>query len=252
MRYAKIAISTVTIAAIISMVLTATRTASAGIFDDPKNLEVLPEDISAEDLRQTMRGFVHGTGSRCSGCHVGKVEADLNTYDFSLDDKENKLTARKMIQLVRDINENISDLFPNSDEPPITVTCATCHRGQAKPEMIEDVVLQTLHDEGLDQSVTKFRELRERYYGGYTFDFSERVLMRIAEDLGGRNELDAAMMFVNLNLEYFPQSSGTYVLRAQVLTEQGDIDAARSDYETALEMEPDSWWIKEQLDNLNQ
>ena len=118
--------------------------------------------------------------------------------------------------------------------------------------MIEDVVLQTLHDEGLDQSVAKFRELRERYYGGYTFDFSERVLMRIAEDLGAQNELDAAMVFVNLNLEYFPQSSRTYVLRAQVSTEQGDIDAARSDYETALEMEPDSGWIKEQLDNLNQ
>jgi Tfp pilus assembly protein PilF len=41
-------------------------------------------------------------------------------------------------------------------------------------------------------------------------------------------------------------------LRAEVFAEQGDIEAARSDYETALEMEPDSWWIKEQLDNLNQ
>ena len=247
MRYSKIA----TIAAIISIYLTATGSASAGLFDDPKNLEVLPEDISAEDLRQTMRGFAQGTGSRCSACHVGEVEADLSTYDFSLDDKEKKLKARKMIQLVRDINENIGNLFPDSDEPLVTVTCATCHRGQEKPEMIEDVVLQTLHDEGLDQSVAKFRELRERYYGGYTFDFSERVLMRIAEDLGAQNELDAAMVFVNLNLEYFPQSSRTYVLRAQVLTEQGDIDAARSDYVTALEMEPDSWWIKEQLDNLN-
>ncbi len=157
-----------------------------------------------------------------------------------------------MIQLVRDINENIGKLFPDSEEPLVTVTCATCHRGQEKPEMIEDVVLQTLHDEGLDQSVARFRELRERYYGGYTFDFSERVLMRIAEDLGAQSELDAAMVFVNLNLEYFPQSSRTYVLRAQVSTEQGDIDAARSDYETALEMEPDSGWIKEQLNNLNQ
>ena len=154
-----------------------------------------------------------------------------------------------MIQLVRDINENIGKLFPDSEEPLVTVTCATCHRGQAKPEMIEDVVLQTLHDEGLDQSVTKFRELRERYYGSYTFDFSERVLMGIAEDLGGRNELDAAMIFVNLNLEYFPQSSRTYVLRAQVLTEQGDIDAARSDYETALEMEPESRWVSWQERN---
>ena len=107
MRYSKMATSTATIAAIISIYLTTTGTATAGIFDDPKNLEVLPEDISAEDLRQTMRGFAQGTGSRCSACHVGKIEADLSTYDFSIDDKEKKLKARKIIQLVRDINENI-------------------------------------------------------------------------------------------------------------------------------------------------
>jgi len=243
---------TASIAVTISIFLTAAGGASAGIFDDPQNLKVLPEDISTEELRRTMRGISQGTGSRCSVCHVGKVEADLSTYDFSIDDKEKKLKARKMIQLVRDINENIAMLFPDSTEPLVEVTCATCHRGQAKPEMIQDVVFATLHDKGLDQSVAKFRDLRERYYGGYTYDFSERVLMRIAEDLGAQNELDAAMKFVNLNLEYYPQSSRTYVLRAEVFAEQGDIDAARSDYETALEMEPESWWIKEQLDNLNQ
>jgi tetratricopeptide (TPR) repeat protein len=248
MRYPKTAV----IAVAISIFFTATETASAGIFDDPKNLKVLPEDISTEDLRQTMRGFAQGTGSRCSACHVGKVEADLSTYDFSVDDKEKKLKARKMIELVRDINENIAKLFPDATEPLVEVTCATCHRGQAKPEMIQDVVFATLHDEGLNESVAKFRELREHYYGGYTYDFSERVLMRIAEDLGAQNELDAALRFVNLNLEYYPESSRTYVLRAEVFAEQGDIEAARSDYETALEMEPDSWWIKEQLDNLNQ
>ena len=247
MRYPK----TAAIAVTISIFFAGTETASAGIFDDPKNLKVLPEDISTAELRQTMRGFAQGTGSRCSACHVGKVEADLSTYDFSVDDKEKKLKARKMIQLVRDINENIAKLFPDSTEPLVEVTCATCHRGQAKPEMIQDVVFATLHDEGLDESVAMFRELRERYYGGYTYDFSERVLMGIAEDLGAQNELDAALRFVNLNLEYFPQSSRTYVLRAAVLAEQGDIESARSDYETALEMEPDSRWIKEQLDKLN-
>ncbi len=247
MRYATTAATSFTA----SILLIAAGAASGGIFDDPKNLEVLPEDISAEELRQTMRGIAQGTGSRCSACHVGKIEADLNTYDFSLDDKEKKHKARKMLKLVQEINENIANLFPDSPEPLVTVTCATCHRGQEKPEMIQDVLIQTLHDEGLEQSVARYRELREHYYGGYTYDFSERVLMRIAEDLGGRNELDAALRFVNLNLEYFPESSRTYVLRAQVLTEQGDIDGARRDYETALEMEPDSWWIREQLDNLN-
>ena len=85
---------TAAIVVTISFFLTAGGVASAGIFDDPQNLKVLPEDISTEELRQTMRGFAQGTGSRCSACHVGKVEADLSTYDFSIDDKEKKLKAR--------------------------------------------------------------------------------------------------------------------------------------------------------------
>ena len=225
--------------------------ASAGLFDDPKNLKILPEDTSAEQLRQMMRGISQGTGNRCSACHVGEVEADLSTYDFSLDDKEKKAKARKMIKMVQDINASLASAFPDADEPLVAVTCATCHRGQSKPEMIEDVLMQALHEDGLDQAMVRYRELRDRYYGGYTFDFSERMLMRIAEDLGAQEELDAAKGFVNLNLEYFPESSRSYVLRAQILAEQGDIEAARQDYETALGMEPDSWWIKEQLDKLN-
>ena len=58
--------------------------AFAGTFDNPTNLKVLPENISPDELGQTMRGFAMGTGNRCSACHVGEVEADLSTYDFSL------------------------------------------------------------------------------------------------------------------------------------------------------------------------
>ena len=235
----------------LALLLTAATTASAGMFDDAKNLKVLAEDTSAAELRATMRGISMGTGNRCSACHVGEVEADLSTYDFSLDDKEKKAKARKMIKLVQEINASLARAFPDAAEPLVAVTCATCHRGQSKPEMIEDVLSATLHDEGLEQSIAKYRELRERYYGGYTFDFSERMLMRLAENFGASDDLDSAMGFVNLNLEYFPESSRTYVLRAQVLAELGDIEAARHDYETALEMEPDSWWIREQLDKLN-
>jgi tetratricopeptide (TPR) repeat protein len=221
--------------------------AYAGLFDDPSNLEVLPEDISAAELRDTMRGFSRGTGSRCSACHVGEVEADLSTYDFSLDDKEMKLKAREMISLVDNINEQIAAAFPHSSEPPMQVTCATCHRGQAKPEMIEDVLTKTVTGEGLESAIQKYRKLRERYHGGYTFDFSERVLTRIAEDYGVNGDFDEALGFINLNLEFFPESSISYVLRAQVRTETQDTEGAREDYRKALEIEPNSEFIKRQL-----
>ena len=225
--------------------------AQAGLFDDPSNLEVLPKDISSGELRDTMRGFSQGTGSRCYACHVGEVEADLSTYDFTLDDKEKKLKAREMIKLVGSINKQIAAAFPHTSEPPVQVTCATCHRGQAKPEMIEDILKQSVAEDGLEMGIEKYRQLRERYHGGYTFDFSERVLMGIAENYGVSGDFAKALGFVNLNLEFFPQSSRTYVLRAQVRAEIQDIEGAREDYQKALEIEPDSDFIKQQLDALD-
>ena len=225
--------------------------ASAGTFDDAKNLQALPEETSANELRAMMRAISMGTGNRCSACHVGEVEADLSTYDFSLDDKEKKQNARKMIEMTQEINAALASAFPDAEEPLVSVTCATCHRGQSKPEMIEDVLTRSLKSDGLDASIAKYRELRGRYYGGYTFDFSERMLMRMVETFGATAQLEAAMAYVDLNLEYFPESSRSYVLRAEVFAADGNITAARRDYEKALQMEPGSRWIKEQLDKLN-
>ena len=235
----------------LSIFLVAPIASSAGTFDDPKNLEVLPKDISPDELRQTMKGISQGLGARCSTCHVGKIEADLSTYDFSVDDKESKLKARKMLSMVRDINNHISDAFADSSDPLVTVTCATCHRGQTKPVMLEDVRASTFRSEGLDETVANYRQLRERYFGGYTFDFSEPVLVRFAENLAVANDLDAALGIIDLNLEFYPNSSRTYVLRAQVLTEKGDTAGARKNYVEALSISPDSAWIKQQLENLD-
>ena len=78
------------------------------------------------------------------------------------------------------------------------------------------------------------------------------MLMRLAEDFGARGDYDEALGFIDLNLEFFPQSSRTYVLRAQVLTETGDIDGARENYRKAIELEPESGWLKQQLAGLDQ
>ena len=223
----------------------------AGTFDDPKNLEVLPKDISPDELRETMKGISQGLGARCSTCHVGKIEADLSTYDFSADDKDSKLKARKMLAIVRDINDHIADAFADVPDPLVTVSCATCHRGQKKPVMLEDVLAETLRDEGLEETIANYRQLRKQYYGGYTFDFSERVLMRFAENLAVASDLEPALRIIDLNLEFYPDSSRSYVLRAQVLAEKGDTASARKDYIKALSIEPDSAWIKQQLDMLD-
>lgn len=237
-------------AILLLMGLSGSAAAQTDIFDNPSNLKVLPDDVSSAELRQTMRGFSRGTGSRCSTCHVGEVERDLTTYDFSLDDKKSKLKAREMIKLVSQINQSIAEAFPHAEEPLVTVTCATCHRGLPKPEMIEDVLARSYHADGLDAAISKYRHLRDQNYGGYSYDFSENVLMRVAERLGMAEDFDATLAFVNLNLEYYPQSVRSYVMRAQVLTEIGDINGARADYEQALAIRPGNPRIQQELEKL--
>lgn len=42
------------------------------VFANPQNLKVLPKDISAKELGETMKGFATGLGVRCETCHVGR------------------------------------------------------------------------------------------------------------------------------------------------------------------------------------
>jgi photosynthetic reaction center cytochrome c subunit len=98
----------------------------------PKNLQVLPKDLTRQQVVQIMRGFTRGLGVRCPYCHVGEEGADLSTFDFASDEKANKKTARLMIQMSEEANTKLANV---GDKPAgeRRVTCYTCHRGQEKP-----------------------------------------------------------------------------------------------------------------------
>jgi hypothetical protein len=81
----------------------------------PKNLKILKPD----DVLQTMFSIRAGLGVRCDFCH--------NPQDYSSDEKAEKLTARKMLEMVNTANTNTF----NGEQK---VVCWTCHRGQQKPE----------------------------------------------------------------------------------------------------------------------
>ena len=65
-----------------------------------------------------MAAFVVGLGGKCDMCHV--------EGDRASDDKKEKVIARKMIVMTREINAK----FPDGQEH---VTCFTCHRGSEHP-----------------------------------------------------------------------------------------------------------------------
>ena len=93
----------------------------------------MPKDIPKPQLIQMMRGFTMGLGVRCEHCHVGEGN-DLSKFDFASDAKTEKVTARRMIGMAREINTKlISGFPPGRDENTPAVTCYTCHRGEKKP-----------------------------------------------------------------------------------------------------------------------
>ena len=85
-----------------------------------KNVLVL-KDIPADQLIPTMQFIRASLGVGCGFCHVEGA--------FDKDDKETKVTARKMMVMMMAINK---DNFNGRQE----VTCNTCHRGSANPVSI--------------------------------------------------------------------------------------------------------------------
>jgi hypothetical protein len=92
----------------------------------PQNLQVLPKDASRQDLLAAMRNFTQGLGVECNYCHVDR--------DFASDDKQQKKTARVMMQLVGHTNEMIAGGVAKAPADVVKVQCVTCHRGKAIPE----------------------------------------------------------------------------------------------------------------------
>lgn len=225
---------------LISLSLLAPGTGQAQIFDDPENLQVLPEDISPAQLRATMRSFAMGTGMRCSSCHLGEEGQPLETYDFASDEEERKLIARDMLRMVQRINDEHLAGMDEVGDDRLRVTCSTCHRGQPKPWMLADRLDASFEDGGTGALLGTYEELRGRYYGGYQYDFSEWSLLNYADTLAQRGEMAAAQAVVETNLEHHPDSEWTLMSLAQLAAAGGEVQRAVELLDQVLAINPDN------------
>jgi formate-dependent nitrite reductase cytochrome c552 subunit len=80
------------------------------------NLKVL----TAQNVEITMQNITFALGLRCIDCH--------DVTDLSLDTKPQKVKARMMLEMVRDINAKFGDGKTH-------VTCWTCHRASTQPQL---------------------------------------------------------------------------------------------------------------------
>jgi hypothetical protein len=177
--------------------------------DSFTNLKVLPRDISPDSLVAMMGRFTRALGVRCSHCHVGEEGRPLSTYDFAADDKAAKRTARVMLQMVHHINHEHLAEVERRVEPPVRVECATCHRGATTPRMLQDILLAAYQVAGIDSTIATYRSLRERFYGRFTYDFSEVPLADVATRINAPGRMADAERLMAMNVELFPNSNFT-------------------------------------------
>lgn len=86
---------------------------------DFSNLQVLPTDISHDDLDKIMDAYCESLNVKCNFCHIkGNMASD------TLDEKK---IARKMMVMTNEINEK----YFGKDTG--TVGCMTCHNGKQNP-----------------------------------------------------------------------------------------------------------------------
>jgi hypothetical protein len=106
-------------------------------YQKPRNLKILPKDISDAKLDSIMQTYNIALGVKCNFCHLPAKGIDIakDSLDYAADGEPMKEDARKMMRMTIDINKN--NFYYNKDIRPEylnTVTCKTCHRGEPYPE----------------------------------------------------------------------------------------------------------------------
>ena len=201
--------------------------------DSLVNTKVIPKSTPVLQAIGTMRNFTSDLGVRCQFCHVGEEGQPLARFDFVSDEKRTKQVARQMMLLVQEANRRLDTLPGHQPDDP-QVTCATCHRGVSKPMPLSAVIAAAASAGGADSAVKAYRALRQRYYGSGAYDFGEGQLNTAAFRLGRANKFDEALAMLRLNEEFYPNSSGMYVFRGNVLLMKADTAGAETAFREAV------------------
>jgi hypothetical protein len=231
-----------------------------------QNLQVLPSDMAQPQLMQVMAGFTQALGVQCGFCHVptppasgfpgpppgsqGGGRGGPPPFDFPSDDKPQKRAARAMMLMVRDLNPKVATAVGKSPEATTQVRCVTCHRGVPIPRPISDILDVTSKTGGTLAAIAEYRDLRKRYFGAQAYDFGEATLVTYAQRASQADKPDDALLWLRLNLEYYPLSARTYAGMSEAQQRKGDKPEAVKSLEKAIELDPQNGQLKTRLERL--
>jgi hypothetical protein len=106
--------------------------------DGPKNLKVLPKNISHDDLEKVMDSWKAALGVKCNFCHAPSADSTSHHLDFASDAKPEKNIARHMYKMTGRINKKYFS-FDKDDKGAMipAISCITCHRGSPHPDEVK-------------------------------------------------------------------------------------------------------------------
>jgi hypothetical protein len=203
----------------------------------PPILEPLPD----------MQAVAQALGVTCDFCH-GRNGTAAAAADGGRPKKE---IAFEMIVMTRELNARVQGVTGKSASTTTRIECVTCHRGVSIPKQLTDIIAQTVVQKGAEAAVAQYRDLRTRYYGSQSYDFTEAGMLNIAQRVIERRP-DAAIALLRLNLEYYPQSHRSYMAIAYAYTRKSDDESAIAHLEKALEIQPENGMARGQLEQLKQ
>lgn len=226
-----------------------------------ENLQYFPKDIPRDSLLRHMQGIAGALGVRCTFCHVTEESSQLaaapggpggprERIDFKSDDKPEKRNARYMLRMVDSINDKLLSALPQRSDPPVRVTCVTCHRGLPKPATLQSTLAETIQRHGLDSAIAQYRALRQNDMVAGMYDFRESSLEELARTLAERGNAADALSLLQLDQEFYPQSAGIDLAMADLYEKQGEKDKAIARYRMALEKQPNNPMARRRLQAL--
>lgn len=227
------------------------------------NLQVHPRDISADQLLAEMQRYEIGLGVDCDYCHVvtGPITAGVNGalpggFDFASDNKPSKQASRRMVTMLRAINNMLPQAVAKPAGQTEAVQCFTCHRGLTTPPLpLRDVLDRTTAEKGLPAAIAQYRELRGSSFGSAAYDFSDATVSESGSGTHGlpgyavqlmfNGKPDEALAWLDVNLEFYPNSAATWKIKALVQALSGNMAGAADSVAKAVALAPQDPQLQE-------
>jgi len=228
-----------------------------------RNLKILPKRTSPEQLRAVMTGFTRALGVKCSHCHVGEEGRPLQ---FASDKNPNKRIAREMMKLTETVNHELGEI-PELTSPHgragehseqhtaehatrVQVECITCHRGLPHPRTLTATLSRAYQAGGVDSALAEYQMLRRVSYDAGSYDFREPSLEELGDYAYEKNDTSGALRIFELNMRQFPESGNVYARLAQIYLVRGDTALAITNFQRALNVDPQNRAAAEGLERL--